>query len=268
VDPAGFITYLNYDTGNNFPLLNIQQANRVTYFQDDGLASSPVPGQTNLPPRSSSRLHSSATRAYNRIHVGNHGFEVTDEYIGGSHTYYAYSSNAIATYFLAYQIDPNGQMTQFQPNALRFNKAAVRADNGVQYFQYASNNIDVVAKVGPRNSASMPQTTYYGYAAGTAGLRTRIRNPLNNTVYFGYDSRSRITQTLDPRQGATYFYYDRFSRNNVTLDALNNAAYWAYNANGRKIRQQDALGHTTYYTFDALDQQLSSQLPTGELTTF
>ena len=255
VDPSGYTTYLSYDSGNNYRLLNASQAGRVTYFQDDGLTNGG---------RSSGNVPDGATRFYRRAQFAAHGFGVTDELIGGGLSYYVYNAPNAQ---LSAKYDANNNLTQFSVNPVHFRTSIVLADGAATYFGYAANNIDVLVKVGPRNN-SLSQVTYYGYATGVAGQRVKILDATNNAVYFGYDSRTRLTQTLDARGGATYYFYDTFSRNTVVSDALGNSAYFAFNANAQKTGVQDALGNTTYYSFDKLDQRLSAQLPTGELTTW
>ena len=141
-----------------------------------------------------------------------------------------------------------------------------KADGGVTYYYYASNNLDLISTLGPRNG-SIGQVTYYGYGSNDTGLCTKIINAISGSAYFTYDSKGNLKWNVNPLGKSTYYFYDSYGDNTLVLDTQCNPSYFGYNANKRLIRSQDQLGFSTYYYYNSMDELISKQLPTGEISS-
>src|SRR5262249_39085582 len=126
VDPAGIVTYFNYDSMADYHLQSLNWGGRQVDFSDDGLSYS-----EGIPAQSASAMASGGSRHFIRFPVSYHGFGVSDQCIGGSHANFQYNGTNLQ---VSQQTDGNGQSLAFSINELHRRTAVGRPDGSSLYY--------------------------------------------------------------------------------------------------------------------------------------
>ena len=193
----------------------------------------------------------------------------------GNTTYFGYDATLKR---IVQQVDPNLNITYYRyvggGGANQYALALkLSAFNQAQtYFGYVSGLFDLAKQVGPRQTSTFSQTTYYQYDAFRN--RTVMIDALGETTLYGRDSEGHLVRMEDARGNTTYYNYNLVTGNlDSQSDALGDTAYYGYSSFRDKVRdvsprwvESTMAGFTTYFVYDQLARMTTKVDPLNNVT--
>jgi RHS repeat-associated protein len=113
------------------------------------------------------------------------------------------------------------------------------------------------------------QSIFYGY--DEQGNRTAVTDRNGNTTLFVYDSRGNVIRTTNPDGGATTVDYNDPNFPDLPTkktDANNYVTQWWYDSNGNVIRQIDPNANQRTWTYNSFGQKLTETDEANNITTY
>ncbi len=110
-------------------------------------------------------------------------------------------------------------------------------------------------------SDALGQTTVFEYNG--LNLPTKITDPLQGLITFGYDENGNLRMLTDPRNGVTEYTYDQMDRVATRKDQLLREERFAYDLSGNLQQATDRKGQTTTYRYDGLDRLVQASHADG-----
>jgi RHS repeat-associated protein len=162
--------------------------------------------------------------------------------------------------------DGSTQLTQFQYNGFG-NPTSITDPVGRQTsFQYAANQIDVVA---------VQQTTGGGPVTTGALTYNAAHRPLTytdaagQTTHFAYNGAGQVTQVTDALGHVTAYSYNALGYLTTIVNANGKtAASFTYDNFGRVATRTDSEGWTVAFAYDALDRVTKETYPDATTRVF
>jgi YD repeat-containing protein len=266
VDAEGYVTYFNY-TGATLNQV-AEPEGRIVYYDYS------VFGETHQIPQGRNKR----ITLYDVSNVGDQMFlPKRDTDALGNTTYFGYDSTLQR---IVQQVDPNANITYYRyVGGSAGNKYAMTlklsAFNQAQtYFGYAPGAYDMVKQVGPRQTSTFSQTTYYQYDGSRN--RTAMVDALGNTTLSGRDGFGHLSRLDDARGNTTYYNYSTATGDMDSMsDALGNTAYYGYSSFRDMLREvsprwpeKSFASFTTYYEYDGLSRWTKTVDPLLNVTYF
>lgn len=89
----------------------------------------------------------------------------------------------------------------------------------------------------------------------------KVKDPLNNTITYGYDTQGNLTRTVQTaadtgKSATTTLTYDGLGRKIATDDPSKGRWTYEYNALGELVKQTDAKGQIQTLRYDLLGRQV------------
>jgi len=192
----------------------------------------------------------------------------------GNTTYFGYDATLAR---IVQQVDPNQNITYFRyvagSAANQFAMALkLSAFNQAQtYFGYGGA-FDLLKQVGPRQTSTFSQTTYYQY--DSFRQRTVMVDALGETTLYGRDSLGHLTRVDDARGNTTYYNYSTVTGNLDSMsDALGDTTYYGYSSFRDKLQEvnprwveSNMAAFATYYVYDQLSRKTTMVDPLNNVT--
>ena len=193
----------------------------------------------------------------------------------GNTTYFGYDATLKR---IVQQVDPNQNITYYRyvggGGANRYALALkLSAFNQAQtYFGYVSGLFDLAKMVGPRQTSTFSQTTYYQY--DSFRNRTVMVDALGETTLYGRDAEGHLVRQMDARGNTTYYNYNLVTGNlDSQSDALGDTAYYGYSSFRDKVRsvsprwvESTMAAFTTYFVYDQLARMTARVDPLNNVT--
>jgi RHS repeat-associated protein len=162
--------------------------------------------------------------------------------------------------------DGSQQLTQMQYNGLGNVTGVVDPAGRQTSFQYAANQIDVVAV--QQTTASGPATTGQ-FTYNAQHLPLTYTNAAGKTTKFSYNSAGQVTQITDALGHATKYTYNPFGYLTTIVNANGKTAVsFTYDKYDRVATRTDSEGWTVAFSYDALDRVTQETYPDGTARTF
>jgi YD repeat-containing protein len=195
----------------------------------------------------------------------------------GNTTYFGYDATLAR---ILRQVDPNANITYYEyvgggaANPYATTRQVSAFNQAQTYFGYAPGAYDMVKQVGPRQTATFSQTTYYGYDANRN--RTVMVDALGNTTLYGRDTLGHLSRQQDARGNTSYYNYSTVTGNMDSMsDGLGNTTYYGYSSFRDKLREvsprwmeKSFAAFTTYYEYDALSRKTKRVDPLLNVTYY
>ncbi len=156
-------------------------------------------------------------------------------------------------------INPLGQKTVYQPDALDRITQLTDAINGVTQFGYdANSNLLTVT------DAKSQQTVY---TPNTMNRTTSRKDPLLNTETYTYDNNGNLATVLDRKSQTTTYTYDALNRRTKTTFQDGTSTNYTYDGGNRitQVQEKNSGGTVTdtitrtYDGLDRLTQEVTAQ---------
>lgn len=106
------------------------------------------------------------------------------------------------------------------------------------------------------------------YAYDSNNNRTAITNQDGNTTALSYDAQGNVTSIVNPLGDSGAFTYDGKNDLLSATDPKGNATNLAYDANGNLLSVTDALGEATSFSYDGFGELASKKDQRGNVTGY
>jgi YD repeat-containing protein len=169
-------------------------------------------------------------------------------------------------------VDPRGgEETHQFDNAFR-PTAFEDAEGGVTIYTYETSSVecnDGTTDLGYLCTIkdSLDHETNYTYD-DTTGNRLTVKNALNKTWTYTYNSLNEILTATDPLSNVTTYVYDADGDLTSVTNDLSDVITYTPNSDGTLASVTDDLGHNSTHTYDANGLPASITSAEGETTTF
>lgn len=162
--------------------------------------------------------------------------------------------------------DGTTQLTQYTYNAAGNVTSTTDPVGRVTFFDYAANQIDVIAV---RQQTANGSVTLASFTYNAQHRPLTVKDAAGNTTTYTYNAAGQVLTETEPLNQTTTYTYDSLgyllriqNPNGTTREA------YTYDAQGRIATRTDSEGHTLAYAYDAFDRVISETWPDGTAHTY
>jgi RHS repeat-associated protein len=254
-DPLGNIATADRD-GNGLATISIDPMNRTTQYTYDSKGN--VTHTINPDGTTTSATYNSFAEPLTT--TNELGYTVTYTYDGdanNTNTKQPLGVNATMTYTGTGQVtsDSNPSGDYVRP----FGGPPSSGGGPISYTYDSQDRLTV-------QEDALSEITSYGY--DSAGDRTTVTDPDNNTTTSTYDAMGRLLTTTDAMHDTTTYVYDAAGNQTVVIDPMSHRTTTTYDSMNRIASVKDADGGITSYTYDADGHEASITDSDSNVTTY
>ncbi len=171
--------------------------------------------------------------------------------------------------------DPNGNSSNYTYDGTgRVLTVKAPGDtNPTQYFYISGGCTSCGGEENKIDHIILPEGNRIDYAYDTLGNLRVIKDSLNNTISYTYDSEgNKLTEQIkdsgEALQKSLSYQYDALNRVAVIMNPDSSYTQYTYDGLGNRKTAKDPKGNTTTYNYDALSRLIAVIQPGNVTTTY
>jgi len=261
IDPAGRVTYREYDTAGRAVTVTTNYDPSVNGGRYD-------PAHPDLNRKQATVYDPMTGRVASRLSIAGATIPTTYAYDAAGRlitTTDALSGTSVTEYDILGRrtatINAEGQRTTYAYDAAgRLITTTANFVDGSFSASYPDEDVQTVIHynaLGQRmaQTDALGHTTQFTYD-GAGRLHEQI-DPLGHITHYTYDALGRRTAVTDPDGVVTTYHYDALGRQVEVCDALNHCASYTYDAAGHQTTLTNANAIITRYAYDGQDRLIA-----------
>ena len=163
--------------------------------------------------------------------------------------------------------DPLGNITSFAYSEEGLPLAMTNALGFVSQFEYDDKG-RLLKEIDPLGHETTFQRDANGNLLTQSTMRTTSAGLETLTMFFGYDSQSRLTNSILPDGSSVRTIYNAISKAAATIDQLGRPTTFDYDEFGRLVRSVAPDGTSESSAYDAEGRRVASTNKLGQVTFF